>query len=339
MLPLRQKFARHHIPEADITGSDWRKGALGLAIQDDIVEKLVLGTRPAAMEDKATQVKESMLRPKSVGKSRTPCPLERIPLELSQHIFGMLDGASLVCLGMMSRRLRQMVSVGSRDWDGCVRWRVNSLLERDSRAKGTPLPQQRLTCAFCKCKHDRKMFGDRENYALYGIHCLGMNNSRAEIRHCWLHMPKRFCYSPTFRDAQQEQWARSLVRDRWIATMHMACQHCGTRLVKNVQSGKEECLACTQECDVCGYIELPTLSRFGPERHLETLKFVRLIRRKKAGWVLEVEDENSRVKGAKYSLHSVVDMDLTENASGWGDKSKCPHPMVSRHHFKPLHWL
>lgn len=167
-----------------------------------------------------------------------------------------------------------------------MKWRINCLLEKDSRAKGAPLPQK-LQCAFCKRAHDLYMFVvPRIN--------VGMTKSDPEIRHCWLHMSKRFCYCPAFRDPQQREWAQSLKRDRWIATLRMICLHCGTKLQKNVDTGEEKCPMCTHKCDICGYIKLPIFCRFGPARGFESVKHLRLrlVRRKKAGFVLEIEDRN-----------------------------------------------
>ena len=90
----------------------------------------------------------------------------------------------------------------------------------------------------------------------------------------------------------------------------MTCLHCGTRLEKNVQSREEECPICTRKCDICGYIKLAIFCRFGPERRFESVKRLRLVRRKKAGYVLEIEDRNSRFShpyGVKYSQHSIVE--------------------------------
>lgn len=264
------------------------------------------------MQDKSTQVSESLLWAECVQTSRASSPLQSLPLEITFQILGTLDIVSLVCLRMTSQRLRRIIAaVRKRDLSLCVRWRINGLLEKDSRAKGAPLPQK-LQCAFCKRAHDQKMFGSPRTNVGYGIEYLEMTKRDPERRHCWLHMPKRFCYSPAFRDPQQRDWARKLERDRWIATSHMICLHCGTRLEKNVQSGEgaeEGCPLCTRKCDICGYIKLAIFCRLGPERRFESVKRLRLVRRKKAGFVLEIEDRNGRFShpvGVKYSQHSIV---------------------------------
>lgn len=310
-----RRFSRHHITDPSIIRNDSRKCLLDYAEQEDIDEKYVWETNSDTTQDKATQVTESTLRAKDVQIPEASCPLEMLPLEIIRHIFGMLDVVSLICLRMTSQRLRHLAIVKRLQLHRCIMWRVKCLLEKDSRAKGVPLPQ-RLVCAFCKRTHHQRMFGLPGSDVGYGIACLNMTKSDPEIRHCWLHMPKRFCYSPTFRDSQQENWARSLERERWIRTLHMTCLHCGTRLEKNVHSGEEECPACTRKCDVCGYIELPILSRFGPERRFESFKCLRLVKRKKAGFMLEMEDRNSigrEPKGVKYSRHSFIDTDVSEN--------------------------
>lgn len=311
-----RKFKQHHITEASITRSDSRKGLLDSATQRAINKNCLSGTKSEITQDKATQVNESMLRAEDVQRSRATCPLQRLPLEITQYILGMLDVVSLVCLRMTSRRLRQVTRVRRRDLNRCVRWRVTCLMEEDLKAKGAPVPRK-LACAFCKCTHRRKMFGLPGTNVGYGIECVGMTKSPPAIRHCWRHMPKRFCYSPAYRDSQRGIWARGLQRERWIATKQMTCLHCGTRLEKNVHSGEKECPTCWRQCDVCGHAELPFLTRFGPRRRLDSLKRLRLVRRKKTGYLLEMQDHNGisrNPKGIKYHRRTLVEIDVTNNA-------------------------
>ncbi len=118
--------------------------------------------------------------------------------------------------------------------------------------------------------------------------------------------------------------------------MHMTCLHCGTRLEKNVQSRKDECPACIRKCDVCGYIKLPVLSRFGPERPFENFKHLRLAKRKKGGYMLEIQDRNSiyrNHKGVRYSRHFIVEVDTIKNASRCAAVNERLHPLISDHRF------
>ena len=218
--PLRsfmRKCTRRHDTEASITRNDSRKGLIDVATQEAIGEKNVTGTHSGMMQDKTTQVSESFLWAERVQGSRAFCPLQSLPSEITYQILGMLDMVSLICLRMTNQRLRRRIApVPTRGLNKCVRWRIHCLLEQDSRAKGAPLPQE-LQCAFCKSAHDQKMFGLSRTDVGNGIETLGMTECDPEIRHCWLHMPKRFCYSPAFRDPQQRDWAQKLERDRWIS--------------------------------------------------------------------------------------------------------------------------
>ena len=316
MWSFMRKFTQRHDTDASTTRKGSRKGLTDVATQKAIGEKSMTETHSEIMQDKTTQVSESLLRAEDVQTSKTSCPLQSLPTEITLQILKMLDTVSLICLRMTSQRLRRITAaVRTRDLNRCVRWRINCHLEKDSRAKGAPLPPN-LQCAFCKRAHEQYMFGLSRTKVGYGIENLAMTKQDPEKRHCWLHMPKRFCYSPAFRDPQQRKWAQKLEQDRWIATAHMVCLHCGTRLQKNVETGEEECPVCMRKCDVCGYIKLAVFCRFGPERSFEIVERLRLVRRKKAGFVLEIEDRNgggSHPYGGKYSQYSVVEFPVLQS--------------------------
>lgn len=118
---------------------------------------------------------------------------------------------------------------------------------------------------------------------------LGMTHYKTPPAHrfCWLHIPKRICYSPKFRDPSQEAWAKSLGRDRWVATYPLACLHWGEKL----ETGEETCPVCRNECTCCGYGRRIYVSRYGCQRTIESLEHVRFLRRQVRCCQLEVEIE------------------------------------------------
>jgi len=70
---------------------------------------------------------------------------------------------------------------------------------------------------------------------------------------------------------------------------------------------------------VWGYKIGTRLTRFGPERPFESYQNLRLVRREKMGWALEIEDVNgidicpplsqysSRANSLRYSRHTIIE--------------------------------
>lgn len=143
------------------------------------------------------------------------CALERMPANVIDSITGLLDPVSLICLELTNSRFRRLLNKRRKKLSQCEEWRLHCLLEVDLIEKGAFLPK-RLTCAFCKSSHRHDIFGEGSWFdAGYGFEELDMIKNNAPFsRYCWNQLPKRIDYTPTFRNAQHEQWARSLLEDR-----------------------------------------------------------------------------------------------------------------------------
>lgn len=218
---------------------------------------------------------DEKIRPKKITTSvrqHLKCPIFLLPTEIVCRILAAVDQVSVQCFGITCRCYRQFTRPRH---DKCVRWAITCRLEKDILAKEEILPRRRA-CAFCKKRHTVTYFlllpltkPDHGFGSLRMYFC-----PVPTMRFCKIHIPKRLCYSPTFQDKAQENWARSLPRDKWIATTEPACGHCGERLMESSGRDKARCPSCVDECDVCGRVEMPMFSRYGPERKLRSLKNV-----------------------------------------------------------------
>ena len=167
-----------------------------------------------ATQNESTQVDEYLLAHASLQKGGKQFPLQMLPSHIMIQIMGMLDVVSLVCLKLTSRRLHRVVHVQKRELSACAMWMITCRLEKDLLATKAPLPK-RLACAFCKRSHLKKSFKLPHTVVGDGMICTRMTDCPIpKIRYCWRHFPKRICYSPSFRDREEEEWARSLVQER-----------------------------------------------------------------------------------------------------------------------------
>lgn len=91
--------------------------------------------------------------------------------------------------------------------------------------------------------------------------------------------------------------------------------HCGERLHTDADTGKAACPSCAYKYTVCGYAGMHSFSRYGRERVLQSHKKIQFVRRRKTGYLLEVEDRNTielAPKGFKYSERSILGLGPTE---------------------------
>ena len=217
---------------------------------------------------------------------------------------------SIACPKYTNSWFRRAVELEPWEKSRCARWKINCYLESDGICfRGS---EQRLMCAFCKTTHPPKAFGMLSTDVGYGIECLQLLLGASLItRYCWLHVPKRINYSPTFRDPEQEKWARSLPEDRWIVIVDLVCLHCGDRVLKDQKTGEySSCPTCTQKCDICGYVEMYNFNRYGRERPLQSYKKIQFVKRRETDYMIEVEDRNGihmAPKGFGYSKHSLLE--------------------------------
>lgn len=243
---------------------------------------------------------------------KVTCPLQSLPPQLFHRILEKIRGPALVCLKLSCKSFFSTVSIKKSELGDCARWLITTRLENDLIKKGEALPDE-LACAFCKKKHPQEMF---RMLGSNGVETLGMakSNFPSYRRYCWLHFPKRVCYSPDFRDSQQASWAQSLVRDHWVATWERMCMHCGERLIKDPVTSDERCPVCSEKCNTCGYAGHIYFSRYGPQRLLQSFECIRLIKRRTTGYALEMEEDAAgyqnrvSVTGPWYSL---IEKDFT----------------------------
>ena len=224
-------------------------------------------------------------------------------------ILNELDIVSKACLSLSSRDFRRYIQPGNPKPDACAQWMVFCRLETDALAKSIALPKK-LACAFCKKRHHRRLFCDPEFRFGNGIEYWGMSWwPIPTTRFCWRHMPKRFCYSPTLYDQQQEINTRPLSpfsRDRWIMKIEQACGHCGSQLVRDDETGVQQCPSCVVLCDTCGCLEMFVAKRYGPERHFQSSDYLSF----HGGWPgsspMRIKDchrwENDGGRSAKYTV-------------------------------------
>ena len=135
-------------------------------------------------------------------------------------VFELLDPVSLLQLKWTSTRLCQAINSNARlkacNSSHCARWKIRCYLEKDmmfgEAPGGVRLPKF-ILYAFCKKGHPQKAFGKPQTNSGYGIEYLrAIPPDNPLTRCCWLHIPKRINYSPTFRDNQTELWARARYR-------------------------------------------------------------------------------------------------------------------------------
>lgn len=267
--------------------------------------------------------------------------LQNLPAEIIDLILNHLDIVSKACLSLSSRDFRRYVQPGNSKPDSCAQWMVFCRLESDALAKRIALPKK-VACAFCKKRHHRWAFFNPFTGSGRGIENWTMSRwPEPTSRFCWRHVSKRFCYSPTLYDRQQEINARllslskkvvereqaysalftdaeldeanseldeanSFSRDRWILKREQACGHCGNQLVRDDETGVQQCPSCVALCDTCGCLEMFVAKRYGPERHFQGSDYLYF----DGGWAgrspMRIEDchrwENDGGRIAKYTV-------------------------------------
>lgn len=136
--------------------------------------------------EQATQYSSHLRSPETLQDTYV---LERMPVDI------------MLCIS--DNRLRQ--AVGIRPWElsRCERWKVPNYLESSLQFGHTWIPK-RLGCAFRRVSHPQAMFGLRNIDVVHDIECLKLLNRHPFQRYCWLHVPKRIEYAPTFRDTLQK---------------------------------------------------------------------------------------------------------------------------------------
>ena len=209
------------------------------------------------MRDSSTQTTDQALSAPLQGE--TTAPFEKATLDLMLDIFELLDSVSLLSLKCTSAQLYQAINSNGRfkacNPSHCARGKIRCSLEKDtmfSQAPGVVHLPKLIQCTICKKRHPQKAFGNPHADVKYGIECLrAVLPENPLTRYCWLHVPKRFNYSPRFRDNQQKLWARALPCYRWVTTRDLVCMHCGDRVQKHPVVGEEECPTCPGKCDVC----------------------------------------------------------------------------------------
>ncbi len=273
-------------------------------------------------------------------------PLQNLPAEIIDPILNHLDIVSKACLSLSSRDFRRYIQPGNSKPDSCAQWMVFCRLESDALAKGIALPKK-LACAFCKKRHHHLLFSHPFSTSGCNIEQWGMLSRWPEptTRFCWRHMSKRFCYSPTLYDRQQEintrllslskkvmereqaysapftdaelnevnselDEANSFSRDRWIMKREQACGHCGNQLVRDDGTGVQQCPSCVALCDTCGLLEMFVAKRYGPERHFQSAGNLYFYERWRVRSPMMIQDchpwEND---GGRYAKYTVLEYD------------------------------
>ena len=224
-------------------------------------------------------------------------PMVGLPPELLLRIADFITLTDTLCLKQTCSRLHNAFSTVqlSRHAKPCQAWLLGLRLERDAIDRGEHL--ERLWCSFCKIRHPVQKFMDKR------IAWLGFANRRKHIegRYCRLHLRKRIEYDATYRDGKQENWAKALRADRWIARLETPCWHCGDIKITN-QSGRKVCPACPRDCWYCSPFKAPirVFTRYGPRgREVKTLNEVSFVRREENDMMVEVEDRCGIKTGRK----------------------------------------